>query len=351
MGLFIKKEIKGLLDKGGLWKSRLTITGCIILVVCNILGFALLTSGSGAFLLIVSNVLTVVFTFLAFAPANEMIQRVLVRKQRELEDKASLQKRIEALERENDVLAGKVDTRVQTDAMLSNVNFTFKLEQMEYSKKGYIVKETEIDSLIEDEQFKDKIPQSGGFTRFLEFIKLKEKGMRKILYIKKAYYKASIGIDFGKIKYAINGDYIYFAGVRFTKLHDISSELEHDSSDIEHSLIINETEGGKKIETDLAYDEFIKVYGEIQGKDTRESIEKDVEMICGQYTDVLQGNLARKFKFIRFVKDEEVLGSTLTWHALRDGSADRQIAVVASNMLMLADVINQTQAIDDQEII
>ena len=351
MGLFIKKEIKGLLDKGGLWKSRLTIAGCVILVACNIIGFALLTSGSGAFLLIVSNVLTVVFTFLAFAPANEMIQRVLVRKQRELEDKESLQKRIEALERENDVLAGKVDTRVQTDAMPSNVNFTFKLEQMEYSKKGYIVKETGIDSLIEDEQFKDKIPQSGGFTRFLEFIRLKEKGMRKILYIKKAYYKASIGIDFGKIKYAIDGDYIYFAGVRFTKLHDISSELEHDSSDIEHSLIINETEGGKKLETDLAYDDFIKIYGEMQSKETRESIEKDVEMICGQYTDVLQSNLARKFKFIRFVKDEEVLGSTLTWHALRDGSADRQIAVVASNMLMLADVINQTQAIEEQEII
>ena len=262
-----------------------------------------------------------------------------------------MQMRIEALERENDMLASKVDTRVQTDAMLSNVNFTFKIEQMEYSKKGYIVKEAEIDSLMEDDKFKDKIPQSGGFTKVLEFIRLKEKGLRKILYIKKAYYKASIGIDFGRIKYAIDGDYIYFAGVRFSKLHDISSEMEYDPSDISHRLIINETESGRKLETDADYDEFINAYENVQDKETREAIEKDVEMLCSSYTDVLQGNLARKFKFVRFVKDEEVLGSTLTWHALKDGSNDRQISVVASNMLMLADVINQTQAIEDQEII
>lgn len=351
MGLFIKKDITGLLDKGGLLKSRLAVAGCILLVICNIIGFALLMSGSGAFLLIVSNILTVVLTFMAFAPANDLIQNTLARKHRELEDKASMQMRIEALERENDVLAGKVDTRVQTDAMLSNVNFTFKIEQMEYSKKGYIVKEAEIDSLMEDDKFKDKIPQSGGFTKVLEFIRLKEKGLRKILYIKKAYYKASIGIDFGRIKYAIDGDYIYFAGVRFSKLHDISSEMEHDPSDISHRLIINETESGRKLETDADYDEFINAYENVQDKETREAIEKDVEMLCSSYTDVLQGNLARKFKFVRFVKDEEVLGSPLTWHALKDGSNDRQISVVASNMLMLADVINQTQAIEDQEII
>ena len=127
--------------------------------------------------------------------------------------------------------------------------------------------------------------------------------------------------------------------------------MEHDPSDISHRLIINETESGRKLETDADYDEFINAYENVQDKETREAIEKDVEMLCSSYTDVLQGNLARKFKFVRFVKDEEVLGSPLTWHALKDGSNDRQISVVASNMLMLADVINQTQAIEDQEII
>ena len=185
----------------------------------------------------------------------------------------------------------------------------------------------------------------------LESLKLKGKGQRKILYIKKAYYKASIGIDFGKIKYAIDGDYIYFAGVRFSKLHDISSELKHDPQDIERMLILNETENGVKVESDPEYAAFIKAYGAVQESQTQEAIEADVKAICTQYTSVLQGNLAKKFKFIRFVGDEEVLGSTLTWYALSEGTADRQVCVVASNMLMLADVIQQTTEAEEQEII
>ena len=51
------------------------------------------------------------------------------------------------------------------------------------------------------------------------------------------------------------------------------------------------------------------------------------------------------------MRAEEVLGSTLTWDALSERAADRQVSVVASNMLMLADVIQQTTEAEEQEII
>ena len=331
MGLLIKKNIAGLVEKTGLLKSRLCVAGCALLVLCNILGFTLLVEGASALFLIISNALT--------------------KKQAELDSKQALEKRIEALERENNELVGKLDTRHQTTDMASNISFTLKLEKMEFAKKGYIVKENDLESLMADQKYQDMIPAKGGWTKMMEFLKLKDKGQRKILYIKKAYYKASIGIDFGKIKYAIDGDYIYFAGARFSKLHDISSELEHDPQDIERMIILNETDNEVKVENDPEYGEFIKAYSTVQESQTKEAIETDVEAICSQYTSVLQSNLAKKFKFIRFVRDEEVLGSTLTWYALSEGAADRQVSVVASNMLMLADVIQQTTEAEEQEII
>ena len=344
MGLLIKKNIAGLLEKSGLLKSRLCVAGCALLVLCDIIGFALLAEGASAFFLIVSNALTVTFTVLAFSPAGTLLQNALTKKQ-------ALEKRIEVLERENNILVGKLDTRHQTADMPGNISFTFKLEKMEYAKKGYMVKENDLESLMADEKYQDMIPEKGGWTRMMEYLNLKEKGKRKILYIKKAYYKASIGIDFGKIKYAIDGDRICFAGARFSKLHDISSELEHDSQDIERMIILNETDNGVKVENDPEYGAFIKAYSAVQESQTKEAIETDVDAICTQYTSVLQSNLAKKFKFIRFVKDEEVLGSNLTWYALSEAAHDRQVSVVASNMLMLADVIQQTTEAEEQEII
>ena len=196
MGLLIKKNIAGLLEKSGLLKSRLCVAGCALLVLCNILGFTLLAEGASAFFLIISNALTVTFTVLAFSPAGTLLQNALTKKQAELDSKQTLEKRIEALERENNELVGKLDTRHQTAGMPDNITFTFKLEKMEYAKKGYMVKENDLEALMADEKYQDMIPAKGGWTKMLEFLNLKEKGQRKILYIKKAYYKASIGIDF-----------------------------------------------------------------------------------------------------------------------------------------------------------
>ena len=158
MGLLIKKNIAGLLEKSGLLKSRLCVAGCALLVLCNILGFTLLAEGASAFFLIISNALTVTFTVLAFSPAGTLLQNALTKKQAELDSKQALEKRIEALERENNELVGKLDTRHQTAGMPDNITFTFKLEKMEYAKKGYMVKENDLEALMADEKYQDMIP-------------------------------------------------------------------------------------------------------------------------------------------------------------------------------------------------
>lgn len=346
MGIFIRKETAGLIGKAGLAKSHLIVAGCAILVLVNVLGFCLLTTGAATFLLIVSNAVTVLFTLLAFRPANTLIQKALLEAHNEVEDQQVLKNRIEQLERENNELAGRLDTRYQTESMAGSLNFTFKLEQMEFAKKGYIVKEHGLDALAADERYKDLVPEKGGFSKLLEMLRLKEGGLKKILYIRKSYYKASIGIDFGKIKYAIDADRICFAGVRFSKLHDISGEMEHDEADIDRCLILNETNGGVKVEQGADYDVLMQAYSSVQAEENREFLEREVDMICREYTDVLQDSLSGKFRFIRFVEDDEVLGSELTWYALREGARDRQVSEVASNMIMLADVMSQTTACD-----
>ena len=53
MGLLIKKNIAGLLEKSGVLKSRLCVAGCALLVLCNILGFTILAEGSSEFFLII----------------------------------------------------------------------------------------------------------------------------------------------------------------------------------------------------------------------------------------------------------------------------------------------------------
>lgn len=350
MGLFIRKETAGIIGKAELTKSYLRVTVCAVLVVFNVLAFALTTTGMATFVLIVSNALTALLVFLSLEPANRLIQNALLEKHKEIENQNALRQRINELEKENNDLAGKLDTRYQTESMAASLNYTFKLEQMEYSRKGYLVKEQALDSLADDARYQNMIPEKGGFSKLLEILKLKEEGLKKILYVRKSYYKASIGIDFGRIKYAMKGDDICFAGVRFSKLHDITSEMVRDESDIDRCFVLNETAGGLKIEQGGDYDVLLQAYSDVQADENKELLEKEVDNICREYTEVLQDSLSRKFRFVKFVEDGEVLESELTWYALREGCQDRQVGEVASNMIMLADVMSQTKAIDNQEL-
>ena len=135
-------------------------------------------------------------------------QQALIEK---MEKDRELERKVEVLELENRTLSDKLDTRVQTGALPVRLDYTFKVEQMEYAKQGYVVKEEEVDAL-DREQF--NIPDRKFFETILEDSLLKEASIRKILYIHKFYYKVSLGIDFSKIMYALEDGKVLFYGAR-----------------------------------------------------------------------------------------------------------------------------------------
>ena len=180
----------------------------------------------------------------------------------------------------------------------------------------------------------------------LDALLIKDQGVRKVLYIKKFYYKASIGIDFSKIKFSFNGEQILFAGVKFSRLHDISSELEADEGDIDHCWILNTVDHWAEIKHSAYYDTFKEVYSRMQEAETRDSLEAEVGTICRQYTDIFRRNIQRRFPQAGFV--DSIEDTDRTWYALREGGSYRMVREIASNMLLLTNVMGETKQIEEQ---
>ncbi|MBQ9399972.1 MAG: hypothetical protein IJU27_04975 [Bacteroidales bacterium] len=348
MGLLFKKNIRDNFSRSELTMSRFIVAGCLLLVVLNVALFIFVPKNLAPLSIIASNAITAIIAVLAMKPVDTLIQNALVKRQDELRDGAARQKaleeRIDELEHENKALENRLDTRSQTGAAPAEVNYTFKLEQMEYSKKGYVVKEDELESFLEDSRFRDKIPDIGLLDKMLGAMKLKENGVRKILYLHKNYYKVSIGIDFSRIKFAYDGDKTLFYGVRFAMLHDISSELDRDPGDIDHCWILNVGEEHSEILSDPGYDAFKEGYSLMQDELTRQSLEREVQDLCTEYTRIFRESLKERFPGIDFT--DEIETSDKSWYSLRDGRSN--IREIASSMLMLANVINRTQSVDDQ---
>ena len=350
MGLFLKKRIREILDPRDVTLSYLVLAVCALLIVMNVAFFVLFPRLMAPLSIVLSNGITALLTFLSFRPASRLIQNMLEKRQQELrlqeEAERSLRVQVDELENRNRDLESRLDTRVQTDAMPGEVNYTFKLEQMEYAKKGYIVKEEDLSSLLSDARYQGSVPDVGLFDKMLAATGLKENGVRKILYLKKFYYKVSVGIDFSKIKFAFDGDRILFSGVKFSLLHDITSELEHDIRDIDHCWVLNATESRTEILQSSDYDALKEAYSRLQDADTRQSLEEEVGLLCRQYTDVFRRSLHGRFPQVDFVDGIE--DSDKTWYALGEGASYRLVREVASNMLMLTDVMGQTKAADEQ---
>lgn len=347
MGLFLKKKVREVLTGKSVSGSYAVIVLCVVLVAVNVVAFIMFPRILSPVAIILSNVITMLITAIAFRPINNLIQNALLERQealaKKIEEERLLSEKMELLESRNKELESKLDTRMQTDAVKGDVNFTFKLEQMEYSKKGYVVKEDELESLLSNAEYKDKIPDKGFMTSFLEALNIKEQGIRKILYIKKFYYKVSIGIDFTKIKFALEDGMLLFSGVKFTKLHDITSELEQDSEDIGHTWILNTAEDRTSIIQGQEYDQFKEAYSKMQEADVRESLEEEVSTLCTQYTSVFRSSIKERFANVDFVDGIE--DSDKTWYALKEAGRNQRVIAVASNMLMLTDVIGKTQSL------
>ena len=347
MGLFFKKKVGATLDEGRRTSSYIWIGLCLILIGVNIAVFLTFPKILSPMAIALSNAVTMVLTALAFKPVNDLVQSTLAAKQEELslkqEKERLLQERVATLEAENRELEQQLQTRQQTSTMPSDINFTFKLEQLEFAKKGYIVKQEDIDEL-DRETF--EVPDVSMIGSLLENMVGKADYLRKILYIHKFYYKASIGIDFSRIKFATSGGRIIFHGVKFSRLHDISSELIPDEEDIEMCEILKVSgDKGEKVEirSGSEYDKLKSQYRSEQATMAKESIEAEVEDLCAQYTRVFRESIRERFPDIAFV--ESIDDSDLNWYVL-SGSDNAQVVEIAANMLMLTSLMNKTQSLE-----
>jgi hypothetical protein len=329
-------------------KNSLWIAGCLLLVGVNIACFLLFPRLVSGVAIVLSNIITVILSFLAFKPINDWLQADLLERQQELiaklEKDRELERKVEALEQENRTLTDKLDTRVQTGALPVHIDYTFKVEQMEYAKQGYVVKEEEVDALDRE---KFDIPDRKFFETLLEDSMLKDASIRRVLYIHKFYYKVSLGIDFSKMMYTVDDGRILFYGVRFEKLHDISSEMLPESGDIDRCEILKITGDKTEIRSDKDYDGFKAQYREAQAAEVKAGMEEEVGALCSQYTAALQESIRGRFgDRVDFVDSIEEYRD-MNWYSLK-ASKDETVHEIAANMLMLTTIMNKTQAIGEE---
>lgn len=324
-------------------KNYILVAVCALLIGLNIAVFIFFPRLMHSVALVLSNIITVILTVLAFRPVSKLMDSELEAKQKELAARIEAQKDLESkvsrLEIENQELTSQLDTREQTESIPTAINYTFKLEQMEFAKKGYVVKEDFLERLDPE---KYRLPELNWWNVFIG-----ESGEKKILYINKFYYKVAIGIDFARIKYSLDGGKILFSGVKFTKLHDISSEMEPDHGDIERCEILQVDGEKTDIKHDKAFNDIKKTYCEEQDKTVKENLDIEVGNLCQLYTDVFRDSIQSRYPNIDFV--ESIDDSDRNWFVL-NGTTDRNVAEVAANMLMLTSIMGKTQAIEENTL-
>ncbi len=348
MNSFRKQLLDKALGKAGKTRNALWIAACFLLIGINIAFFMLFPRLLSPVSIILSNVITLILTFLAFKPLNGWLQDNLLERQQELIEKLEkdreLERKVEILEQENRLLSDKLDTRSQTGALPANIGYTFKVEQMEYAKTGYVVKEEELGNL-DKERF--NVPDKKFLEAMWEENIMRDPGIRKLLYIHKFYYKVSLGIDFSKIMYSYDGGTALFYGVRFEKLHDISSELLPDREDIDRCEILKVTGEKLEIRQDKVYDDLKEQYRAAQAEGVKASMEEEVTALCDQYTaalhDSIKGRFGDKVDFVDSIEEHR----DKNWYALKV-STDQTVKEIAANMLMLTTVMNKTQAIGER---
>ena len=226
MGFFIHKTVKSILDQSKMATSFLVTSACFLLIACNVAAFIFFPKLMAPLAIILSNVITVLLMLVAIRPINRLIQNEFREKALELMEKEKAEKelleKVATLENQNRELERRIDTWAQTASVPANVNFTFKVETMTFDKTGYIVKEEPLERFVNDPVYKiaDK---KGVFDRIVKWVDdLTYPGEKKVLYIGKYYIKASIGLDFTRIKFSVQDGVLTLFGVRFTKLNDLA---------------------------------------------------------------------------------------------------------------------------------
>ena len=154
-------------------------------------------------------------------------------------------------------------------------------------------------------------------------------------------------VHFSKIMYAFENGTALFYGVRFEKLHDISSELQPDREDIDRCEVLKVTGDKLEIKQDKAFDELKEQYRAAQAEGVRESMEEEVTALCSQYTAALHESIKGRFgdqvDFVDSIEDHR----DKNWYALKV-TTDQTVKEIAANMLMLTTVMNKTSAIGER---
>lgn len=340
MGLFIKKAVRSSLDKGKVTTSYVVTAICAVLVALNIAAFLFFPRIASPIAIVMSNAITILLMLFAIQPINNLIQSEYGKKARALAEKEKaeqdLRDRVVTLESRNHELESRLDTWSQTANAPANVSLSFKLETMTYDKTGYIVKEEPLSRFMEDPRYKiaDKKALSDKLSKFVD--SLTHPGEKKVLYIGKYYVKASIGLDFTKIKFSTDGDALTFFGVKFTKLNDLA--IEKNPEDVNHCWLINDNGEEVSINQADVYRDFTSVYADMRSKEAGQALENEVETLCERYTDVFRDNLLARFPTIRFI--DHIEDSSATWYSLKESNRDSRVNQVAANMLLMADALS-----------
>jgi predicted transcriptional regulator len=351
MGLFIKKSVKSALDKSKLATSYAITALCAILIAANVGAFLYFPKIAAPLAIVLSNVITVLLMLVAVRPISSLIEKSFSDKAKALAEKEKeeqeLREKVTALENRNRELESRIDTWTQTSNVPTNVNFTFKVETMTFDKTGYIVKEEPLEKFMADPVYKlsDK---RGVFDRLSKWMDdITHPGNKRVLYIGKYYIKASIGIDFTKIKFSVDGGGLILSGVRFTKLNDLA--IEADPDEVSHCWLINDEQGYITINQNDIYREFTEIYSRIRAEEADKALEDEVEALCEHYTAVFRSNLVERFPGIGFCDNIE--DSTATWYSLKEHIHDERIYQVASNMFLMADVLSGYSDIPERKLL
>ena len=345
MSIFFPKAIRTVANKGKVVTSYFVTGICFLLIACNVAVFLFIPKIMLPLALILSNAITIVLMLFAMRPINDLLQREFAQKaallMEQQKEEQTLRDRVAELESRNSELERRMDTWSQAASVPSNLSLSFKLETMTYDKSGYIVKEEPLGRFLEDPAYK-LASKKGILDRLTQWMdSLSHPGERKVLYIGKYYIKASIGIDFTRIKFAVQEGTLTLFGVRFTKLNDLA--VVRDDDEVSHCWLLNENRDGTAINQSEFYKEFTQVYAAYREKEAQEALEKEVASLCDRYTEVFRSNLIGRFPGIAFC--DHIESSSATWYSLKDHLQDQRVFPIASNMLLMADVLNGTTGI------
>lgn len=342
MGLFISKVAKETVDKNKVATSYFITGVCFTLIACNVGLFVFLPNLLMPLAIILSNAITMVLMLVALRPINRLMEREFAKKAEELvkrqQEEAALRERVVELESANQELERKIDSWEQTAGVPANVNLSFKVETMTYDKSGYIVKEEPLERFLEDPAY-GLSNKNGLMDRFEKWLdSVSHPGERKVLYIGKYYIKASIGIDFTRIKFSVRDGVLTLFGVHFSKLNDLA--ILRDEDEVNHCWLLNEGFDGTTINRNEIYREFTEVYAEYREQEAHEALEREIEGLCARYTEVFRTNLVGRFPGIEFC--DHIEDSPATWYSLKEHMQDQRVFPIASNMLLMADVLSGT---------